>query len=78
MRNVLRKELGIELRNMRQQCGFSQQEVADRLGVGRTTISGYEIGKRGIEIDLFFRYCDICHTDPYQLLENVRKYVYKK
>lgn len=34
------------VRDLRKERGWSQQEVADRLGLNKMTISGYETGKR--------------------------------
>ena len=39
-------EIGIKLKALRKSKGLSQQDVADRFGVSRTTISNYEIGRR--------------------------------
>ena len=36
------------LKDLRIKCGYTQQEVADRIGVSKATISKYEKGLRGI------------------------------
>ncbi len=41
-----RRALGIQLKMLREERGWSQQEVAARLGLGRgTTLAGYEQGR---------------------------------
>ncbi len=37
-------ELGNHLFDARKKCGFSQEDVAERLGVSRQTISKWETG----------------------------------
>lgn len=38
--------IGSKLQSLRKACGFSQQLVADKLGLKRSTLSNYEIGRR--------------------------------
>lgn len=71
------RQLGLELKKMRLDRGYSQQEIADRLRVGRSTIAGWERGAREIGLSYFFKFCDICNADAYAVLEKVRKYTYK-
>lgn len=42
---------GSNLKKLRQKCGFTQQQVADELGITKATYSGYETGRR--EPDVF-------------------------
>ena len=78
MKNIYTKELGTRLAKIRQDRELSQEEVADRLGMTRSGICRYENGDREIKMTEYFKLCDIYQTDPYKLLEEVRKYVYKK
>lgn len=39
-------DIGIKLKSLRKAKRMTQQEVADRFGLSRTTISNYEIGRR--------------------------------
>lgn len=78
MTNTYSKKIGEKLQEKRLQKGLSQQDVADRLNVTDVTISRYEKGQRDISMPMFFKLCDIYQIDPYVLLDDVRKYVYKK
>ena len=78
MVNIYSKKIGEQLMKARTDKGLSQQEVADRLSVSDVTISRYEKGQRDISMPMFFKLCDIYQVDAYQLLDGVRKYVYKK
>ncbi len=78
MANIYSEKIGEQLMKARINKGFSQQEVADRLNVSDVTISRYEKGQRDISMPMFFKLCDIYQVDAYQLLDDVRKYVYKK
>ncbi len=40
------REIGLKLKALRKAKMLSQQEVADKFGLSRTTISNYEIGRR--------------------------------
>ena len=78
MKNTYTKELGKRLAMIRQRQNLSQEYVADRLGVTRSAICKYEGGDREIKMTDFFKICDIYQVSPYELLEEIRKYVYKK
>lgn len=40
------QEIGLKLKSLRKAKRLTQQEVAERFGLSRTTISNYEIGRR--------------------------------
>ena len=56
------------LRALRSARGMTQQEVADRLGVTRQALSGYESGRTRPDIDTLMRLCEIYETDIESLL----------
>ncbi len=60
------------LKALREASGMSQQELADRLGVNKQTISGYERGVRRpageTALDVYETLADIFHVDLMYLL----------
>ena len=78
MKDIFSVKLGELLTQTRINKGMSQQEVADRLGVSDVTISRYEKGQREIAMPTYIKICDIYNVDAYELLEKVRKYIYRR
>lgn len=70
-------ELGSLLKEYRIGHSLTQQDVADRLRVSRSTISSWESGRRIIYADDLFKYCDVLNVDPNEVCNKVRKYLYK-
>lgn len=56
------------LRRLRRQEGMTQPQLAQRLGVSRSTISMYERGEREPDFALLQRIADLFQTDTDQLL----------
>ncbi len=78
MKSVYTIELAKRLTKIRNDRGMTQQELGDRLGLTKSSICRYEAGEREIKMSDFFKICDIYNVDAYALLDEVRKYVYKK
>ena len=62
---INQEELGRRLRQAREACGLTQEQVAEHLGVSRPTVAQMELGNRAItslELDrlawLYARTCD--------------------
>lgn len=71
-------ELGKRLKDIRIERKMTQQEVADRLGIARQNVSTYENGVKTLDIDTFYKICDIFNVDPNDVLKDLRKLVYRK
>lgn len=50
-------KLGSILRELREQKGLTQQEVADRIGVTRAAVANYENGLRAMYAKNLISYC---------------------
>lgn len=48
----LREEIGAQIKAIRESQGMTQQELADKTGMIRTTISKIESGKFGYSLDI--------------------------
>ena len=59
------KNLPEKLKKLRMKYGFSQKQVAEKLGVSPSVVSGYETGERtpSTEILLALSYLYSCSTD---------------
>lgn len=64
----LTKKLGEQLRRIRIQKGMSQGDVAKKLGVHRSYISGIERGIRNPTVKNLERLADALSVDPRNLL----------
>lgn len=53
-----KKTVGERLRELRKAAGLSQQELADYVGVDRSTICMYELGQRIPKDDIKIRLCE--------------------
>lgn len=51
-----RLKLGDKIRHVREQRGYSQEQLADMMDINRSTISKIENGKFGITVDYLVRF----------------------
>lgn len=58
------------IRLLREQYDFSQQELADRIGVHKQTISQYERGIRKPDFDTLLALCDVFNVSSDYMLGN--------
>lgn len=57
----LLRDFGYEIKRMREECGLSQIELAQEIGLkSATAISLYESNKRQPSIQTFFAICSVC------------------
>lgn len=52
------EDIGRKLRTLRKGKKLTQQDVADRLGLVRATVSNYEVGKRTPHLSLLKKFAD--------------------
>ena len=65
----MRKSIGIRIRNYRNAMGFTQQELAERLGVTNSAVSNWEKGSNGIDIELIPKICNVLNVGISDLLD---------
>ena len=61
------------LRQMREQAGLTQEELAKRLKRPRTYVTKCELGERRIDVLEWLQFCRACETDPFKALRKIRK-----
>ena len=64
------EELRSRLRNLRDKYGYTQQDVANRIGIGKSAYRSYEnkINNRRIPVDVLARVADLYNVSIDELL----------
>lgn len=71
----LYKEIGSNIRELRKKRGFTQQALADRMGVTRTSITNLEGGKQRPSIHFIYALCDKLSTSTYDIFPKSSNYI---
>jgi len=58
-KNEARLRIGLQLLNKRESLGWSQEILAEKLGVSQSTVAKVENGKWSFSIDYLQRFCDV-------------------
>jgi DNA-binding XRE family transcriptional regulator len=61
------------LRQMREDAGLTQEQLAKRLKRTRTYVTKCELGERRIDVLEWLQFCRACETDPVAALARIRK-----
>ena len=61
------KTLGLNIAYYRKKRGLTQEELAEKAEIDRSTISKTEIAFAGTSLDLIFKIADILQIEPYKL-----------
>lgn len=54
-----KKKIGAQLLDLRKSRGWTQEYVADRVGVNRSTVSNIERGTRSLTLETLRKFCDL-------------------
>lgn len=65
---MVMKNISEKLKDARQRLGFSQEYVANCLGIGRSAITQIELGNRKITADEIQKFCQLYHVSADYLL----------
>jgi transcriptional regulator with XRE-family HTH domain len=57
------RDIGKNIRNLREQNNLTQEELADQLFVTRQTVSNYEHGKTRPDVDMIMKIADVLNVD---------------
>lgn len=75
MNDKFYQKVANELKNARKSKGYSQQYVANRIGVTRSCIATWEAGKNQITFDDVFKLCELYDININDLANKVKKYL---
>ena len=63
-----KKNIGQNLGTLRRQCGMTQAQIAEQIGVSIDHISHVEIGKGSISLALLLKICKLMNVTPNDIL----------
>ena len=75
MDKEVRMEVANNITKYRKRAGMTQQELADVLGITKTSISNYEQNKTLIDLNSLYDFCNLLNIDINNILG---KYAIKK
>ena len=67
------QKFGRKIRQQRQACGLSQEELAERCGLHRTYIGGIERGERNLALLNILKLAAALKVPPSQLMEGLEQ-----
>ena len=53
----------INLKEIRKRKGYTQKELASKLGISDSTLAHYESGIRKISLEMFLKLLSVCHFE---------------
>ncbi len=51
----------INLKQIRKKCGYTQKELARKLGISNSTLAHYESGIRKITLEMYLKILKVCN-----------------
>ena len=60
---------GKNIRNRRIICGFSQEKLAEMIGVSINTVCEIETGKKFVRAETLIRFASVLNTEVYELFK---------
>ena len=70
--------VGDIIKQKRREMRLTQEQLGKKVGLSKSTIACYELGIRGMSLEVFFRFCDILHLDPYIIQRLVEANIERK
>ena len=64
---TLKKQLGSKIKRMRQQQGFTQEELAEKISIAPRTLSGIESGKNFVTAETLEKVLDVLDISSSEL-----------
>lgn len=69
--DAMNEAIGQAIRKARKSKKITQQQLADMVGISRTTIVGYELGDIEISMLMFIRICEALGVNYADVLQSV-------
>lgn len=63
------KKLGLNIAYYRKASGYTQERLAELIGIDRSHMSAIEIATVGVSLDVLFRLCDVLGLSPKDLFD---------
>jgi transcriptional regulator with XRE-family HTH domain len=63
------KKLGLNIAYYRKLCGLTQEQLAEKLDLDRTTVSKIELAAVGVSLDVIFEMAEVFGITPEKLFE---------
>jgi transcriptional regulator with XRE-family HTH domain len=63
--------VGVRIRMIRETLGMTQEDLAKRVGLKRTSVANTEIGRQRLLLDTVERYANALGTTPKHLMRGV-------
>lgn len=67
-KDLIYEALGERIRRARANCEMRQADLAQRVGLSRTSITNVELGRQGLAIHQLFEFADALGVEPCELL----------
>ena len=62
----------VNLKEIRKNMGYTQKELASKLGISDSTLAHYETGIRKISLEMFLKMLNVCHMEI-EIKETLKK-----
>lgn len=63
------RALGLNIAHYRKDRRFTQEQLAEKIGIERSHMSAIEIAASGVSLDVIFKICDILEVSPKDLFD---------
>lgn len=67
--DLMKYEIGARIRKYREMSGFSQKELAQKIGVSNSRVSNWEQGINRPDADILADICKALNVSPSELLD---------
>jgi transcriptional regulator with XRE-family HTH domain len=74
-KTLIYKSFGQKLRDVREKSGLTQIELAERVGLSRTSITNIEKGRQGIPLHVFIQLAGAVGVKPDELLPDKQYFI---